>query len=270
MTLKKGLQRFITYIDYKSVITETEPYKGKTRRLKKNGGRDSYGKISVRRIGGGEKRLYREIDFKRDKFNIKAKVASIEYDPNRTSYIALLNYQDGEKRYIIAPQGLKVGDELISGEKVDVETGNTMPLKNIPIGTSVHNVELRPREGGQMIRSAGAYAVISSKERGLAALKLPSGEIRSFNENSLATIGSISKPEWKEIVFGKAGRKRHLGIRPKVRGVAMSPRDHPYGGGEGRSGLGMSKPKTRWGKSAVGKTRKKKKVSDKFILQRRK
>ncbi|OGY25757.1 MAG: 50S ribosomal protein L2 [Candidatus Woykebacteria bacterium RBG_16_39_9b] len=211
------------------------------------------------------------IDFRRDKFGVPSTVVSIEYDPNRTSLIAQVNYADGEKRYILAPNGIKIGDKIISGEKVEVTLGNTMPLKNTPLGTQVHNIELIPSKGGQLARSAGSYATLMAKEGGHAHLRLPSGEIRKVPLAALATIGTLGNIDWKNITFGKAGRKRHLGIRPTVRGVAMSPRDHPHGGGEGKSGIGMSSPKSPWGKRTLGKkTRKKGKNSDKFIITKRK
>lgn len=238
--------------------------------IPKTGGRDSSGKISVRHIGGRHKRFYRKVDFKRDKFGIGAKVASIEYDPNRSSSIALLYYVDGEKRFILAPDGLEVGNKVISGEKVDIKPGNTMPLKNIPVGLQIHNVELTPGKGGQIIRSAGSYATLAAKEGKYAHIRLPSGELRKVPLDSLATIGQISNLDWRNRSFGKAGRKRHIGIRPTVRGVAMSPRDHPHGGGEGRSGIGMSSPKSPTGKKTLGKKTRKAKSSDKLIIERRK
>ena len=239
--------------------------------LTKTGGRDSQGHISVRHIGGRHKRLYRIIDFRRDKFNISSKVVSIEYDPNRNANVALLNYADGEKRYILVPESLKVGDEVISGQKIEIRVGNAAPLKNIPVGTIVHNVELFPGKGGQLTRSAGSGSQVMAKEKGYVSLKMQSGEIRKINENCIATIGVLSRGDVKNIKLLKAGQKRHLGIRPGVRGVAMSPRDHPHGGGEGRSGIGMSSPKTPWGKKTLGKkTRKKNKPSNKMIIARRK
>jgi len=238
--------------------------------LPKSGGRDSKGQISVRHIGGRHKRLYREIDFKRDKFGIEAKVAAIEYDPNRSAKIAQLHYVDGEKRYILAPVGLEVGEKVISGEKVEVKPGNTMPLKNIPVGIQVHSIEFSPGRGAQIVRSAGGAATLSAKEGKFVQVRMPSGELRRIPSNSLATIGQISNLDWKDTVGGKAGRTRHLGIRPTVRGVAMSPRDHPHGGGEGRSGIGMSSPKSPTGKKTKGAKTRKPKTSDKFILERRK
>ena len=237
--------------------------------LPKTGGRDSTGKISVRHIGGRHKRFYRKLDFKRNKFGIEARVAMIGYDPNRNAKIALLHYIDGEKKYILAPEGLQIDDRIISGEKVEVKPGNSMPLKNIPLGIQVHNIELVPNKGGQLVRSAGAAAILSAKEGKFAHLKMPSGEIRKIPLNAMATIGQIGNVNAKNIISGKAGRKRHLGIRPTVRGVAMSPRDHPHGGGEGRSGIGMSSPKSPTGKKTLGKKTRRAKPSDKLILERR-
>lgn len=274
MTIKKlpgkeAARRFMTSVADKP--TKKEPLKALTSPLVKSGGRDSSGKISVRHIGGGNKQLYRKIDFKRDKFDILAKVASIEYDPNRTAFVAQLNYVDGEKRYILEPDGLRVGDKVVSGENIEVSVGNAAPLKNIPAGTVVHNIELTPGRGAQIARSAGVSATIMAREGGMVNLKMPSGEVRKIPEEAMATIGMLSKVDWKNITFGKAGRKRHLGIKPTVRGVAMSPRDHPHGGGEGRSGIGMSSPKSPWGKPTLGKkTRKKNKKGDRLIVERRK
>ncbi|MCH7541249.1 50S ribosomal protein L2 [Patescibacteria group bacterium] len=247
-----------------------KPVKLLLRPLPKSGGRDSRGHISVRHIGGRHKRFYRKIDFKRNKFGIEARVATIEYDPNRNTSIALLHYKDGEKRYILVPQGLKIGDRVISGEKVEIKTANAAPLKNIPLGMQVHNVELTPGRGGQIVRSAGTSAIISAKEGKYVHLKLPSGELRKLPLESLATIGQLGNLDFKNILSGKAGRSRHLGIRPTVRGLAMSPRDHPHGGGEGKSGIGMSSPKSPWGKKTLGKKTRKSKPSDKLILERRK
>jgi large subunit ribosomal protein L2 len=238
--------------------------------LHKTGGRDSRGQISVRHIGGRHKRLYRKIDFRRDKFGIEAKVASIEYDPNRNANIAQLHYIDGEKRYIISPEELKVSDVVVSGEKVEAKPGNSMPLKNTPVGFQVHNIELTPGKGAQIVRSAGAAAILAAKEGKYAHVRLPSGELRKVPLNSLATIGQIGNVELKNTIRGKAGRSRHLGIRPTVRGLAMSPRDHPHGGGEGRSGIGMSSPKSPTGKKTLGKKTRKAKPSNKLILERRK
>lgn len=264
-------RRNMTGIDYRKVVTATKPYKPLVKALKKRAGRNKQGRITVRHQGGGHKRKYRIIDFKRDKFNIPAKVGSIEYDPNRSAFIALVTYKDGEKRYILAPQDLKVGDEIITGEKVPLKFGNRMPLKNMPVGTSVYNIELIPRKGGQIVRSAGTGAQVTAIEGGYVHLTLPSSEIRMVLENAMATIGSLSKAEYRFVKLGKAGRSRWLGKRPTVRGAAMNPVDHPHGGGEGRAPVGLLKgPKTPWGKKAYGvKTRKKKKYSDKFIIRRR-
>ena len=238
--------------------------------LPKTGGRSSSGKISVRHKGGRHKRFYRKVDFKRNKFDIEAKVAAIEYDPNRNTKIALLHYADGEKRYILAAEGLKIGEKVFSGEKVAIKSGNTLPIKNIPVGLQIHNIELIPGKGGQIVRGAGGYATITAKEGGYAHVRLPSGELRKISVNSLATIGQIGSVDHKNIKLGKAGRSRYLGIRPTVRGVAMSPRDHPHGGGEGRSGIGMSSPKSPTGKRTLGKKTRRVKRSNRFILERRK
>ncbi len=237
---------------------------------KKNSGRDVSGKVSVRNQGGEAKRYLRVIDFKRDKRNIPGKVISFEYDPNRTVDLALIQYSDGDKRYILKPDGLKLNDLILSGQDVDVKIGNAMPLSALPIGTVVHNVELTPGRGGQMARSSGTSVVIAAQEGGFSHLKLPSGEVRKVRGEGFATVGMLGNMEWKNEFFGKAGRKIHMGIRPTVRGTAQNPRSHPHGGGEGRSGQGMATPKTYAGRPAVGKTRKKKKYSNKYILQRRK
>jgi large subunit ribosomal protein L2 len=238
--------------------------------LKKHSGRDSSGTISVRHQGGRQKRFYRIIDFKRDKREIEAKVIRIEKDPNRNSYIALVEYNDKELRYIIHPKDLKIGDKIVAGDNVEIKIGNALPLKNIPLGVQVHNIELYPGKGGQMMRGAGSYAMVVAKEDKYVHLKLPSGEVRKFFSDCYATIGQIGNIEHKEEVIGKAGRKILMGIRPTVRGTAQNPRSHPHGGGEGRSGEGMH-PKTPWGKPARGKkTRNKKKWSNKLIIKRRK
>jgi len=264
-------QRKKTGIDYKKIITTQKPYKPLVKLLKKKAGRNKQGKITVRHRGGGHKRRYRVIDFKRDKFDIPAKVETIEYDPNRSTFIALVKYEDGEKRYILAPQNLKVGDTIISGEKTPLKSGNRMILKNIPVGTSVYNIELIPGKGGQIVRSAGAGAQVTATEGGYTRLTLPSSEIRMIPANAMASIGTLSNPEHRFVNKGKAGRSRWLGRRPTVRGSAMNPVDHPHGGGEGRAPIGLKSPKTPWGKKAQGvKTRKKKKYSDKFIIRRRK
>lgn len=238
---------------------------------KEKAGRNNSGRITVRHQGGGEKKFIRLIDFKRDKYDIPGKVESIEYDPNRTANIALVVYQDGERRYILAPEGLKTGDTVVSGENVEVKVGNALPLKNIPMGTIIHNIELKRGKGGQLVRGAGEGAVIQGKEEKYAIVKLPSREIRRIPLDCYATIGQVGNVDWKNVNLRKAGRKRHMGIRPTVRGVAQHPGSHPHGGGEGRSGIGMPSPKTPWGKKARGvKTRKKKKYSDKLIIKRRK
>lgn len=252
-------------------ITKTSPEKALCVSLKKNSGRNNQGKITVRHRGGGSKTKYRMIDFKRNKDNIPATVASIEYDPNRSANIALLNYADGEKRYIIAPHKLTVGDVVISGEGQDIKIGNAMPLGNIPLGTVIHNIELKPGKGAQLVRSAGNSAQLMAKEGKLALLRLPSSETRYVRIECRATIGQVGNIDHENISIGKAGRTRHMGIRPTVRGSVMNPNDHPHGGGEGRSPIGRPAPVTPWGKPALGyKTRNKKKASDKMIVSRRK
>lgn len=239
--------------------------------LAKHSGRNSSGKITMRHQGGRQKRFLRLIDFKRDKRNIPARVEALEYDPNRTANLALLIYSDGEKRYILAPEDLKVGDQVLAGEKADLKPGNALPLKKIPVGMPIHNLELRPGKGGQIIRSAGGGALIQAKEGGYANVLLPSSELRRIPLTCYATVGQVSNQEWRTVSLGKAGRKRHMGIRPTVRGVAQYPGSHPHGGGEGRSGIGMPSPKSPWGKPTLGKkTRKKKKYSDRMIISRRK
>jgi len=251
-------------------ITKKDPEKSLVVSLNKSGGRNSQGRITIRHRGGGAKRKYRIIGFKRDKDGIPGKVASIEYDPNRSANIALINYTDGEKRYILAPNGIKVGDPIISGEDADIKLGNSKKLKDIPVGTNVHNVELKPGKGAQLVRSAGAVAQLMAKEGKFAQLKLPSGEFRLVSIDCRATIGQVGNIDHELITIGKAGRKRHMGIRPTVRGSAMNPVDHPHGGGEGRAPIGMPAPSTPWGKPALGyKTRNKKKKSDKYIVRRR-
>ena len=229
---------------------------------KKRSGRDASGQVSVRHQGGEHKKFLRNIDFKRNKFDVSGKVISIEYDPNRTANIALIQYADGEKRYMLAPDGLSINDKIISSKNADIKIGNSTLLKNLPIGTFVHNIELVPGKGGQIARGAGTYAIIAAKEEPFVHLKLPSGEIRVVRSEGMATIGNLSNIDWKNEVFGTAGRKRRMGIRPTVRGVAQNPRSHPHGGGEGRSGIGMTSPKTYAGRKAYGKTRKKKKYSN--------
>lgn len=237
--------------------------------LTKHSGR-SHGKVTVRHQGGRHKRQYRTIDFKRDKFGIEGTVVALEYDPNRNVDIALVKYSDGEYRYILAPKTLKVKDTVKSGEKVEIKTGNAMKLKSLPVGTVVHNVELTPGKGGQLGRSAGTGLTLQAKQAPFAHLKLPSGEIRMISLESMATVGVLGNEEWKNLNLGKAGRKRHMGIRPTVRGTAQDPGSHPHGGGEARSGVGRKKPMTKYGRPAVGKTRKKKHLSNKFIIKRRK
>ena len=234
--------------------------------LKRSGGRGSHGQVSVRHIGGRQKRFLRQIDFKRDKIGMPARVLAIEYDPNRTANIALVGYNDGERRYILAPDGLKIGEILVSGPEAELKTGNTLPLSKIPMGTQVHNVEFVPGKGAQIVRSAGTAAMVLAQEDEFTQIKLPSGQVRRINKNCLATIGQVGLLDWKLKKFGKAGAKRWRGIRPTVRGVAQNPDSHPHGGGEGRSGIGMPGPKTFAGRPAVGKTRKKGKYSDKYIV----
>lgn len=237
--------------------------------LRKKSGRANSGKITVRHQGGREKRYYRLIDFKRDKFNMKGVVEALEYDPNRNVDLALIKYADGQRRYILAPLEIKAGDEVVSGERVDIKTGNALKLQNIPIGTVVHNVELVPGSGGKLGRSAGAGLIVQAKQDNFAHLKLSSGEIRMVPLKSMATVGILGNIDWKNIKLGKAGRSRHMGIRPTVRGTAQDPRSHPHGGGEARSGVGRKKPMTKYGRPAVGKTRQKGKYSDKYIIKRR-
>lgn len=237
---------------------------------KKNGGRDAQGRVSMRHQGGEHKRFIRNVDFKRDKIDVAGTVIALEYDPNRTCDLALVQYRDGDKRYILAPEGLKVNDVVTAGRSAEVKVGNALPLSMLPIGTIVHNIELTPGRGGQMARSAGTGAIITAREGGFIHLKLPSGELRKIREVSFATVGQLGNVEWKNEVIGRAGRSRNMGIRPTVRGVAQNPRSHPHGGGEGRSGIGMPSPKTFAGRKAVGKTRNKKKYSNKYILKRKK
>ncbi len=251
-------------------ITTNEPEKSLLVSKKKTGGRNAQGKITVRHHGGGAKQKYRLIDFKRTKDGVPAKVATIEYDPNRSAYIALVVYADGEKRYIIAPVGLKVGDVVVSGPDADIKVGNTLPIINIPVGTIIHNIELQVGKGAQLVRSAGSSAQLMAKEGAYAQVRLPSGEVRYVRVNCRATIGTVSNLTHEIVNIGKAGRKRHMGIRPTVRGSVMNPNDHPHGGGEGKSPVGHASPRTPWGKPALGyKTRKTKKYSDKFIVKKR-
>ncbi len=250
-------------------ITHTEPERSLLRPLRKSGGRNVRGKVTVRHRGGGVKRQYRVIDFKRDKYGIPARVATIEYDPNRSARIALLQYADGEKRYIIAPLGVQVGDILMSGPMAEVRPGNALPLRNIPVGTIVHNIELIAGRGGQLARAAGAGAQLLAKEGDYATLRMPSGEVRRIRLECYATVGQVGNLDHSNIKLGKAGRKRYLGIRPAVRGSAMSPRDHPHGGGEGRSPVGMPGPKSPWGKPTRGYKTRRNKATDKYIVRRR-
>lgn len=261
-------RRFMTVASFEE-ITADKPEKSLVERLKKNGGRNNQGKLTVRHQGGGHKRLYRIIDFKRTKDGVPAKVATIEYDPNRSARIALLNYADGEKRYIIAPNGLKVGDQVMSGPEADIKPGNALPLRNIPVGTMVHNVELKIGAGAQLVRSAGAYAQLMALEGDYATLRMPSGEMRKVHANCRATIGVVGNAEHMNITIGKAGRSRWLGRRPENRGVAMNPNDHPHGGGEGRSPVGRKHPVTKWGKCAMGAKTRRKKASDRLIVKGR-
>lgn len=250
-------------------ITKSEPERSLVKPLRKRGGRNSYGRITVRHRGGGHKRKIRVVDFKREKYGIPATVAAIEYDPNRTARLALLNYADGEKRYIIAPLNLRVGDMIVSGPDVDVRPGNALPIANIPTGTMVHNIELKEGRGGQLVRAAGGSAQLMAKEGDYAQIRLPSGEVRLVRQKCYATVGQIGNLDHGNIKLGKAGRKRLMGIRPTVRGSAMSPRDHPHGGGEGRSPIGMPSPKSPWGQKTLGKKTRRNKETEKYIVRRR-
>ena len=262
-------RRQMTTTDY-SELSKVAPERSLLAPLKKNSGRNSYGRITVRHRGGGNRRKYRIIDFKRNKIDMPATVLTLEYDPNRSAHIALVQYEDGEKRYIIAPNGLKVGDVIESGAKADIKTGNALPLANIPVGTFIHNVELYPGKGAQLARAAGIMAQLMAKEGKYATLRLPSGEMRMVPINCRASIGVVGNGEHNLVNIGKAGRKRHMGIRPTVRGSVMNPNDHPHGGGEGKTGIGRPGPCTPWGKPALGlKTRKKNKQSNKYIVRRR-
>jgi len=248
---------------------KVKPEKSLLESTSKTGGRNHSGKITVRHIGGGAKRKYRKIDFKRNKLDILGRVASIEYDPNRTANIALINYRDGEKRYILAPEGLIVGQDIIAGETADIKVGNALPLGNIPVGTVIHNVELRPGKGGELARSAGSKAQIIGREDKYVMVRLTSGEQRLILKTCYATIGEVGNSDYELVSLGKAGRTRHMGIRPTVRGSVMNPNDHPHGGGEGRAPIGRSGPMTPWGKPALGFKHRKKKASDKLIVRRR-
>jgi large subunit ribosomal protein L2 len=261
-------RRFMTVSSFDEITTD-KPQKSLVEKLNQHGGRNQQGRLTVRHQGGGHKRLYRVIDFKRNKDGIPARVATIEYDPNRSARIALLNYVDGEKRYILAPNGLKVGDQVVSGADSDIKPGNALPILNIPVGTMIHNIELKIGKGGQLVRSAGASAQLMAKEGDYALLRMPSGELRKVHINCRATIGQVGNLEHENITIGKAGRSRWLGIRPVNRGVSMNPNDHPHGGGEGRSPVGRKNPVTKWGKCAMGATTRRKKNSDKFIVKGR-
>ena len=260
--------RFKTVTDY-SGLTKIAPEKSLIEPIKKTGGRNNQGRITMRRMGGGHKRRYRRVDFKRDKHGVPAKVASIEYDPNRSAFISLLHYADGEKRYILSPHGIKEGDTVVSGPDIDIHPGNALPLEKIPTGLFVHNIEMIAGRGGQMVRSAGSYAQLMAKEGNYVSLRLPSGEIRMVRKECYATVGQVSNIDHENVTIGKAGRSRWLGKRPKVRGVAMNPVDHPLGGGEGRSSGGRH-PVTPWGKPTKGYRTRGKKPSDKYIVHRRK
>lgn len=262
-------RRGMSSTDYRG-LSKVEPERSLLEPVKKHSGRNSYGRITVRHHGGGNRRKYRVIDFKRDKVGIEAEVLTLEYDPNRSAFIALLQYEDGEKRYIIAPHGLKVGDKVVSGPDADIKAGNALPLLNIPVGTVIHNVEMHPGKGAQLVRSAGNSAQLMAKENGYALLRLPSTELRNVPINCMATIGQVSNIDHENVKIGKAGRKRHMGWRPTVRGSVMNPNDHPHGGGEGKSPIGRPGPVTPWGKPTLGyKTRDKKKASNKMIVRRR-
>ena len=262
-------RRNMTVTDY-SGLSKVAPEKSLLEPIKKTAGRNSYGRITVRHIGGGNRKKYRVIDFKRNKRGMNAEVKTLEYDPNRSAFIALVQYEDGEKRYIIAPDGLKVGDTVRAGSDADIKPGNALALADIPVGTVIHNIELYPGKGGQLVRSAGNMAQLMAKENGYALLRLPSGELRNVSQLCYASIGTVSNLDHENVNRGKAGKTRHLGIRPTVRGSVMNPNDHPHGGGEGRAPIGRPGPCTPWGKPALGlKTRKKKKASNKLIVRRR-
>ena len=263
-------RRGMTTTDY-SALSKVAPERSLLEPLKKTSGRNSYGRITVRHHGGGNRKKYRVIDFKRNKLDMNATVLTIEYDPNRSAFIALVQYEDGEKRYIIAPNGLKVGDVITAGAEADIKPGNALPLINIPVGTFIHNIELYPGKGAQLVRSAGNMAQLMGREGNYVMVRLPSGEMRYIPSNCMATIGQVSNLDHENVHIGKAGRKRHMGWRPTVRGSVMNPCDHPHGGGEGKSPIGRPGPVTPWGKPALGyKTRAKNKASDKYIVKRRK
>jgi large subunit ribosomal protein L2 len=250
-------------------ITKTTPERSLLLPLRKSGGRNVHGRVTVRHRGGGHRRFIRIVDFKRDKRDISAKVAAIEYDPNRTARLALLFYADGEKRYIVAPLDLKVGDSVMAGAKAEIRSGNSLPISNIPVGTLIHNIEIKEGRGGQMVRSAGGAAQLLAKEGDFAQIRMPSGEVRLINQTCYATIGQIGNLDHGNVKLGKAGRKRHKGIRPTVRGSAMTPRDHPHGGGEGRQPIGLAGPKSPWGKPTLGYKTRRNKKSDQYIVRRR-
>ncbi len=263
-------RRNMTVSAFEGVDKKAKPERGLVETLKKHSGRNSYGHITVRHQGGGNKKKYRIVDFRRDKLDVPGTVLRLEYDPNRTAYIALVEYPDGERRYILAPVGLKAGDQVLSSAAADIKPGNTLPIANIPVGTIIHNIELQPGRGGQLARSAGAAAQLMAKEDELAQVRMPSGEFRYVRMNCTATIGQVGNLENANVHIGKAGRKRHMGIRPTVRGSVMNPNDHPHGGGEGRAPVGRPGPVTPWGKPAMGyKTRKAKNRTNKFIIKRR-
>ena len=263
-------RRHMSVSGFDGVDKHAKPQKELVEVLKKHSGRNSYGRITVRHQGGGNRKKYRVIDFKRDKMDVPATVLRLEYDPNRSAYIALVEYTDGERRYILAPVGLNVGDTVLSSAAADIKPGNALPLANIPVGTVIHNIELYPGKGAQLVRSAGVAAQLMAKENGMATVRLPSGEYRKVRINCIACIGQVGNVDHANIAIGKAGRKRHMGIRPTVRGSVMNPCDHPHGGGEGKAPVGRPGPVTPWGKPAMGyKTRKKKNATDKFIVKRR-
>lgn len=250
-------------------ITKSTPERSLLVIKKRTGGRNAYGRVTVRHRGGGARRYIRMVDFKREKYGVPAKVAAIEYDPNRTARLALLNYADGEKRYIVSPLDLKVGDTVMSGPTAEIRVGNSLPISNIPVGTLIHNIEMKPGKGGQMVRSAGGAAQLLAKEGDFAQIRMPSGEVRLIHQVCYATIGQVGNLDHSNVKLGKAGRKRHLGIRPTVRGTAMSPRDHPHGGGEGRQPVGLPGPKSPWGKPTLGKKTRLNKKTDQYIVRRR-
>ena len=263
-------RRNMTVSAFEGVDKKAKPERGLVETLKKHAGRNSYGHITVRHQGGGNKKKYRIIDFRRDKMDMPATVLRLEYDPNRTAYIALVEYEDGERRYILAPVGLNAGDKIVSSAAADIKPGNALPMANIPVGTVIHNIELYPGKGAQLVRSAGVAAQLRAKENGMATVRLPSGEMRKVRMDCFATIGQVGNIDHANVHIGKAGRKRHMGIRPTVRGSVMNPVDHPHGGGEGKSPVGRPGPVTPWGKPALGyKTRKTKNHTDKFIVKRR-